>query len=235
MTTQFALDAAPHYRKLKTARQLEDFLTTTRINMIKNKNPDSERAKIGREVKHLLLEDPEVDKNTQAIAMFDNDGTFLSGMVDYWDLRDAIHFYQRRENISSIAFSDGGFKGENFYFPDHCGQLLEMPQDLAIMARHKDRVVAYFLDFVKRYNLPLFQEVWENNESWYEDASPDQILHKAFQCNTAMLTYCLDNQPAKDKNGTILFYYSKYGLRVNIGLGDDSQSFYFEAYTQLTV
>ena len=235
MTTQFALDAAQHYRKLKTARQLEDFLTTTRINMVKNKNPNSEQAKIGREVKHLLLEDPDVDKGTQAIAMFDTDGTFLSDMVNYWDLRDAIHFYQRCENISSIAFVNQKYKGEDFFFPDSMGQLLEMPQDLPIMARHKDRVVAYFLDFVKRYNLPLFQEVWENNESWYEDATPDQILYKAFQCNNAILRGCYEDHPAKDREGNIIFYYSEYVLILSDGIGDEAKSFYFEAYTQVTV
>jgi len=87
---------------------------------------------------------------------------------------------------------------------------------------NKDSVVACFLDFVKRYNLPLGRET----ETHFYESSFAEVLKTASNCNNATL-HCIENQRVATLKGEIAYHFSEYIL---ILFNDDSESFRFKVF-----
>lgn len=216
--------------EMRSAKQLCNFLSTQYFTV----KPDSIEAGIGREVKHLMLEDPNAPPLVQFLAGLDIDGADLANTHHYWQQRDLIQEHQLRYRISSIENELVDWKGEKFYQPRHQDPLVVMPQDEAILKRQKSRIVDYFISFVSRHCLPLVQDRGEAEE---RDVSLEEFTQTASTFAIAELwSESIDEEVWWSFESRRLYcYQSDWSIKLCDSLEEDSRAAYFSAATRFVV
>ena len=234
-----------HFNNLRTAKQLSEVLSQAQIAAL-SISPESDEAKIYREVKHLCLEDEATPPLAKFLASIDKDGSGIAGIIQYWDLRDKVEEYQVKNNISSISWKIVGWKGEIFRYPSHNSQLNAMPQDTKIVNRHFHKVLSFYKSFVERWHLPLFKDDddYEKDSSLQELADcAKEIFNPNAYCEMSggdrhyPVHYC-EPEYEGSKNlvtKSIAYYEVEYRLSIHSGFGDDCDGHYFSASTRLDV
>lgn len=191
---------------------------------------------LGGEIRHLALEDADAPPLAKILASFDSSGGAILSCLRYWDLREKIQKFQQENNISSIYFKETKWKGEIFRFPTTCDQLAVMPQDLAIVSRFKMRVASCFMNFLKRHNIPLHQEKYDEEGEWNEIVTEEIFWDAVKSAQWAWLGCGQVDQPVYDSESrAVAYYFSSYSIYLCDGIGVDFNSTRFEGYTSLTI
>jgi hypothetical protein len=229
-----------NFGKPTNAKHLGELLSQAQ-NAALNINPESDEARIYREVKHICLEDASVPPLGKFLASIDKDGSGLAGIMQYWDFRDEIEKYQVENNISSISWEAVEWKGEIFRYPSHNTQLTPMPQDPKIVNRHFWKTFLFYRSFVERWHLPLFKDDgdYDKDSSLTElDALATAIFNPNAYCELSggdrhIPVYHYD--PKGKGLGSVAYYKTEYGLSMHSGFGDDCNGHYFSASTRLAI
>jgi hypothetical protein len=225
---------------LRNAKQLGDFLSRSQIASM-NISPESDDARIYREVKHICLEDEATPPLGQFLASIDRDGTGIAGIMQYWTLRDRVEEYQVKNNISSISWDTVNWKDEIFRYPSHNTQLVAMPQDSKIVNRHFWKTVSFYRSFVAQWHLPLFKDDgdYDKDSTLQEfDGLAKEIFNPKAYCElTGGDRHCpVYHYDPKGKGlGSVAYYKTEYCLSMHSGFGDDCNAHYFSASTRLLV
>lgn len=213
----------------RNAKQLSDLLHKTLGESAKAASEahsrhfdqsDSENLR-WNEVAHLTQEDPDAPPMAKAMAIFGGAKGICDAM-SYWNLKDRVHAYQERLNISSVSWEEKALGDAVIRYPVSQYQLVVMPQDPAILNRHKNRVINFFFDFCDPLNLPLIKEIYDEGGDIDEDLSPPvtraEVLEMAENFNAANFRATL-NQTVYEADeqflrARIAYFRSEWSLRL---------------------
>lgn len=217
----------------KSAKQLSQILLDYRTNLVKNGtvsdiNGTSELAA------KLSIDDPNAPPLAKFLAGI-NGGKGIMSCHYYWDFRDAVQEFQVANNISSVEWKTVTWKGEKLRYPTICDQLQCMEQDIPICAKYKNKVTAKYLDFVSRWNLPIFLG---DNDGYYSPSNAETVLAEASKYQWAQLWRGSDCFPVHSmETRKVLFYVAEYGISFNSGDAEDpeKEGVSFQARQELTV
>lgn len=137
---------------MESAKQLSKLLSDYQRNCLSGGFLDA------KEIGEKVIEATKTDPNAPPLAKFVGslgNPAHIVALSRYWAFRDQICAYQTANNISSVEWEEVTWWGEILRFPNHSDQLEFMPQDAAILARHKDKTLSKYLEFIQRHGLDL--------------------------------------------------------------------------------
>lgn len=137
---------------MESAKQLSTLIDEFRNNALNGGFNDP--PGFNEFIRNETLNDPDAPIIAKFVCgLGDDGGTKMAAVARVWGFRDRLNDYQRRHNISSIYWRELTWKGEKIRFPATDTDLEFMPQDGAILARWKDRIINRFVSFICCQNI----------------------------------------------------------------------------------
>gem|GEM_PF-3765863 len=208
----------------QTAEELDDLLMDYQVNCIRGGFPDLNGT--GKAIEQMTLE----DENAPPLAKFiaGMGGEKVYSILRYWEFRDAVNRYQVANGISAVRWSEVTWKGETIRFPEICNQLTALPGDIEICARHKDEVVAKFLEFCDRWHLPIYLDSSDEEGEVGRDSSAREIREIQERYRWGDLRGDGEIRPVHDGDAfrrgetKVLYHEAHYSLSLQCGDNSDS-------------
>jgi hypothetical protein len=201
--------------RIKTTKELSRELRLYLVNTFTGGFTDS------KELEDLVKDKVLKDANSPGLAKFVvnlGGGKALSMMARYQEFRDTIQRYQREFNVSSVVCRQVMWQAEIICYFDLDDQLVIMPQDLGILARHRDRTIEKFITFCDRYRLPIFH----GNDNGLADTTRPPLSADIVRNELKKFTYCSlsgfgDSTPCYNQKNEVDHYFLDYGI---LGIDD---------------
>ena len=215
---------------MQSAKQLDTMLSEFLSNAINGGFVDSE--KLGKKLVKKAQDDPYAPPLAKLLVT-DSTGEMVIAMNRYWRYCKEISDYQKQNNISSVQWESVEWKKEMIRFPNTHMELNFLPQDGAILSRHKNKTVAKYLDFISRHKLDIMLDDYEQDDYVY--VGREYVLNAAKEYDYAWLGHGLENRPVYDGSNlnekVILYYFTEYTLCLTYYPDDskDSDSMWFKA------
>ena len=199
----------------KSAKELSRLLMDYQINFTSGGVFDPFR--IGEHLVVAAQSDENAPPLAKLLSAMDSSGNGIMGVLAYWKLRDQVRDFQVKNNISSVLWDEEDWNGTIFRFPTTESQLQFMPQDLAILRRHKQRVLQQWASFTHESKLDWFIEE-EHHDHFL---TVPEVIELAERFDYVTLSHW-DTHPVKcGDTMQVLYWVKSYSLWLCMAPNDD--------------
>lgn len=157
-------------KQIKTARELADLLKAERDALVSGEKglPMTVDSAIAKEI----------EQNEGVGAFLGVEG--MCQIAYYHDFREQVQQYQLKHNISGLTIEEIELNGRKLRYPRSQDQLLLTADDLDVLKAAKERIVAFFLEYVQQGLFYLSHNLYgKGGSEWEMQTTPEFIQYFA--------------------------------------------------------